>query len=71
MPSGGHNKINLAGKRFGRYLVLEEIGRNKHRQILWKCICDCGIIKTVCGGSLRSAPEKLEEMRGGLDKWQE
>ena len=34
---------NLTGKRFGRLLVIKEVGRDiKTRQKLWLCKCDCG-----------------------------
>ncbi|MCK5615059.1 HNH endonuclease [Candidatus Pacearchaeota archaeon] len=40
--------INLVGKRFGRLLVIKMAGSNKHGQILWKCLCDCGgTIKSI------------------------
>jgi hypothetical protein len=29
------------GQRSGRLVAVEEAGRNKHRQILWRCVCDC------------------------------
>ena len=35
-------KIDLAGQRFGRLLVLYEFGRAKNGQVLWKCRCECG-----------------------------
>ena len=33
---------DLTGQRFGRLIALEPVGRNKSRNILWKCRCDCG-----------------------------
>jgi len=47
-------RIDLTGKRFGRLVVIEEYGRNKHRSILWRLICDCGKITIVASNSLRS-----------------
>lgn len=44
----GYN-IDLKGKRFGRLVVLEYAGEYK-----WRCLCDCGVEKTVLGQSLRS-----------------
>lgn len=32
----------LVGKRFGKLLVIERAGSDKHKQAVWKCICDCG-----------------------------
>ncbi|MGX5476015.1 AP2 domain-containing protein [Bacillus toyonensis] len=46
-------KIDLTGQRFNRLFVLQEAGKNKHRQILWLCKCDCGNKKTVPGYDLR------------------
>ena len=40
------------GMRYGRLLVKEAIGRNKHSQIIWRCVCDCGNIKDVDAGRL-------------------
>ena len=51
MPRGGHNLIDLTGKRFGRWLVL----RLSHtdRMAFWLCRCDCGTEKPVAGSELR------------------
>lgn len=45
---------DLSGERFGRLLVLQRDGCNKHGQIKWWCECDCGACKHVLGGMLRS-----------------
>lgn len=45
--------IDLTGQRFGRLLALEQAGRCSDGQILWKCVCDCGVIKNVRSKSLR------------------
>ena len=34
--------IDLAGLRFSRLVVLEFAGRNRQRNSLWRCVCDCG-----------------------------
>jgi hypothetical protein len=34
--------INLVGRKFNLLTVLEEVGRDKHGSVLWKCKCDCG-----------------------------
>ena len=47
---------DLLGKRFGRLVVIEHIGRiaNKRgRAHFWRCICDCGQEKVLCGADLR------------------
>lgn len=48
----------MIGKRFGRLTVIEEAGRNSHRFIQWKCLCDCGREKIVSGHNLRSGNTK-------------
>ena len=42
--------IDLTGKRFGRWAVIER-AKNKAR-VQWLCRCDCGTIKTVQGQNL-------------------
>jgi len=46
--------IDLTGKRYGRWTVIEERGRSKNGNVLWKCICDCGNIVEVLSVSLRN-----------------
>lgn len=46
-------KKNLVGKKFGLWTVLEEIPeRNENQKIVYKCKCDCGIIRNVVGANL-------------------
>ena len=47
-------KIDMIGKRFGRYTVLEEVPGSNSNHKKYKCICDCGTIKEVDGYYLRS-----------------
>lgn len=47
-------KLDLVGQRFGRLLVIEEAGRDKHRGVLWRCKCDCGNEVTVRSNALRT-----------------
>lgn len=46
-------KVDLAGQRFGRLTVIEEAGRDKQRNALWKCKCDCGNECVVSSNNLR------------------
>jgi len=46
-------KKDMTGKRFGKLRVIEEAGRNKQRNALWKCRCDCGKEFTTSGILLR------------------
>lgn len=43
---------DLTGQRFGRLVVIEYAGRNRHRQSLWRCKCDCGNELVTLGCSL-------------------
>lgn len=47
-------KKDLLGKTFGELTVIEEAGRNKNRNILWKCKCTCGNVRIFPGGKLTS-----------------
>ena len=41
---------DLKGQRFGYLVVLQDAGRNKYGDVLWKCRCDCGeeyLVKSV------------------------
>lgn len=40
-------KLDLAGKRFGRLLVLSDTGRRSGSSVIWRCRCDCGNIVDV------------------------
>lgn len=51
-------KIDIIGKRFGRLVVLSKTGQNKHKQVLWKCICNCGGRTIVKTSSLLSSHTK-------------
>lgn len=51
-------KIDLTGQRFGRLVVIKDSGLDAFRQIIWSCLCDCGIHTTVRGGCLRSGNTK-------------
>ena len=34
--------IDLAGKRFGQLIALNPIKKRRRRNVVWRCICDCG-----------------------------
>lgn len=44
--------INRAGQRFGKLVVIERVGTDKFKKVLWKCICDCGNHALINSGSL-------------------
>ena len=47
--------IDLTGQKFGRLTVIERADVRSHRrEIVWRCVCDCGNMKDIPGYSLRS-----------------
>lgn len=68
---------DLTGKRFGRLVVLENIGRKtKSPNVYWKCQCDCGNIKDVRGDYLRNGGTSScgcfgDENRKKKGRWRE
>lgn len=47
-------RIDLMGQRFGRLVVIGFAGKEKHRQLRWECLCDCGNSKNVRSGGRES-----------------
>lgn len=43
---------DITGQRFGRLVAIRRAGRNKSRQTLWLCRCDCGGEKIASIGDL-------------------
>lgn len=52
------NKLNLLGERFGRLTVIKEAGRDKHKNVRWECLCDCGGTSTCTTNTLRRGHSK-------------
>lgn len=52
MPKGV--PLDLVGQRFGLWTVLEREALTSRGQVLWKCQCECGSVKGVQSGNLRS-----------------
>lgn len=48
------NLIDLSGKRFGYLTVLKLADSQLHSDIYWTVRCDCGTVKDVAGGSMKS-----------------
>lgn len=49
--------IPMIGKRFGRWIVLEQVPRPMYhvQQAAWyRCRCDCGTVRDVNGATLRN-----------------
>lgn len=60
--------LKLEGRRFGHLVALEPAG-TKHRERLWRCICDCGKEKIARQGDLRAGDTKsCGCLRGGALK---
>lgn len=52
-------KHSLIGKKFGRLTVLSHTGEsNASRNIVWKCLCDCGNESLVSSQNLNSGSTK-------------
>lgn len=51
-------KIDLTGHRYGRLVALYENGRDKHGNVLWHCLCDCGNETDVTRRELRTGDTK-------------
>ena len=47
-------KYDLTGQKINMLFVLKRIGSNKHQQSLYKCVCDCGSVKTISASDLKS-----------------
>ena len=46
--------IDLTGKQFGRFTVLERVRNNKDGRTMWLCQCECGNKRIVSGKCLRN-----------------
>ncbi|MDE1179451.1 hypothetical protein [Paraburkholderia sp.] len=55
---GGHNLIDLRGRKFGKLLVLVDTRRRKSRRPIWECHCDCGETVAVLGKYLQNGDTK-------------
>lgn len=67
-----NRNCNMIGRKFGRLIVLELDGKTSNCLLAYKCRCECGTVKTVCGSCLRRGLTKscgclLFEGRAGKD----
>lgn len=44
---------DITGTRNGRLTVLEFVGIAPGRHAIWKCVCDCGVVKNIQGRTLK------------------
>ena len=51
-------KRSLVGKKFGRLLVVHDLGIDKHSDNFWKCSCSCGKFSKVRTSHLTSGATK-------------
>jgi hypothetical protein len=52
-------KHDLTGKKFDRLLVLQaEKTSDLNRNIIWKCVCDCGKVTFAIGSDLRNGHKR-------------
>lgn len=54
--TGGQNRLNLLGQRFGR-LVVKASGKRRGSRTTWICSCDCGQMAEVTTGALRQGTQ--------------
>lgn len=45
-------RLDLTGRRFGRWVALRPDGKDKRGGIMWRCVCDCGGESRVLCSSL-------------------
>ncbi|MCK5610331.1 hypothetical protein KAR91_51135 [Candidatus Pacearchaeota archaeon] len=51
-------KINFKNQVFGRLTVLEDVGRDKYKNVLWRCNCSCGKEWITSSAKLRTGKAK-------------
>lgn len=78
--NNGNRYKSLVGQRFGKLVVLEDVGR-RNRSVLWSCQCDCGQVVVVRSDVLKSGNTKScgcitkelqsikAKARGGENHW--
>lgn len=40
-------KVDITGRRFGRWTVIKDSGQRIKTRVLWECHCDCGTVKLM------------------------
>lgn len=50
--------IDLSGKKFSRLTAICPSGKDKHRNVLWRCLCECGRETVVSATALKRGKTK-------------
>lgn len=45
---------DLTNQRYGKLTLLEFVGLNRHRQAMWKAVCDCGATTVILANKVRN-----------------
>lgn len=53
-----YNFEDIEGQKFGKLTVMGFVGKDKHRNALWHCECECGNRKTVQANNLKNSHTK-------------
>ncbi len=56
--SRGEGKQDISGLRFGKLVAIENVGKDKYNNYLWRCRCDCGNETVVASTQLRQGKTK-------------
>lgn len=46
--------LKLEGFRSGSLVAVSPVGRDRHKEVLWSCRCDCGNFTTRAAGKIKS-----------------
>ena len=58
-------RLELMGKRFGRWTVIGRTDKKHFSSFLWVCRCDCGTVREVIGSSLSLGKSTSCGCKGG------
>lgn len=51
-------KVDLTGQTFGKLTVVNSVGKNKYKAVLWRCKCSCGGEKITITNALKDGRVK-------------
>lgn len=49
---------DLSGQQFGRWTAIAESTRDRAGNVMWRCKCECGVVRDVSSNSLRNGKSK-------------